>query len=569
MYRTTSAVLTAGLLAACGGDGGNVTPPPPPPPPSSLAACASQPVVQLAVGAHQVVDPAQTSGCLRVPAAGAQGAAYLVVAASTTSTLSATGVSGGYHIRTGVPATAAPQATVARIDPIELPFTARVSNAARFDGTLRKLEQRLAADPAAHAVARAPGAIAAPPAVGNVRTFKACGDLECDNFVDVTATARYVGTKAAIYADQTVPTVDSLQDADYLELGQTFDNRLYAIDQAAFGTESDIDGNERIVILMTDAVNNLTPDCTNGRVVGYFFGGDLVTSGPNAANSNKSEVFFTLVPSPATPTCNALTRANAVRGLKPTLIHELQHMISWNQRVIVRSGNSEETWLNEALSHYAEELGGRLIPDAECQGASSCRSLYSSGNLFNSYDYFKDTEASFLIYPGSSSGTLEERGASWSFLRWVVDQFATDTLVGSDFTPGLIQTTIRGANNIAARSGASFSEMVPEWLMAAYLDDRPGFAALSPRLRFRSWGLRGIWTNPANAQVFPQGFPLKPDSTNGAYTRTGTLRGGSGRHLILYQAPNGSAIDFQLVRDAQGAPIDPALSARLGIARIR
>ena len=562
--------LVLGLLFAIGlvgcGDGG--TNPPPPPPPSTLAQCATQPILQLAIGEHRVVDPSQTAGCVRVPVAGAQGAGYLVVAASTAGSVTASGVSGTYLLRTGAPAAAAPVAAI-RSDPIERPFVARPSAAEQFDRTLRRLESRLAAQPESHAVARAPGVQSVPPPVGDVRTFKACGNLDCNQFVNVIATARYVGTKAAIYADQTVPTTDTLLETDYQDLGQTFDSRLYAIDQAAFGPESDIDANDRIVILLTDAVNALTPDCTNGRVVGYFFGADLITTGPNAVNSNKSEIFFTLVPSPATATCTAYSRTTAVRQLKPTLIHELQHMISWNQHVIVRNGGSEETWLNEALSHYAEELGGRLVPDVECPGASSCRSQYVSGDIFNAYDYFRDPEAAFLIYPSASSGTLEERGASWSFLRYVIDQFATDTLLGSDFTPGLVQTNLRGVTNLTSRGGAVFSQLVPEWLMAAYLDDRPGFSGLSPRLRFKSWGLRAIWTNPANAQAFPQGFPLVPDSTNGAYTRTGTLRGGSGRHLILYQAANGSPIDLQLVRDAQGNPIDAALAARIGIVRIR
>jgi hypothetical protein len=504
-----------------------------------------------------------------VPAAGGQGAEYLVVVASTASSITATGVSGGYHFRTGTPSTAAPEAAGAAADASQ-PIS-RTSVADQFHIRLRRLEEGLSSDPANRSQAtRAPLAVAVPPPVGDVRTFKACGNLDCNQFVDVTATARYVGTKAAIYMDQSVPQVDTLLDADYQDLGQAFDNRLYAIDAAAFGNESDVDNNQRIVILMTKAVNNLTPTCPGGaRVVGYFYGGDLILTGPNSANSNKAEIFFTLVPAPASGGCTAYGRAVALRQLKPTLIHELQHMISWNQRVIIRAGNSEEPWLNEALSHFAEELGGRLVPDVECPGFSSCRSQYSSNNIFNAYDYYSDTEASFLLFPTESTGTLEERGAVWNFLRYVLDQFATDTLLATDFTPGLVQTTARGAANIAARTGSSMSQLVPEWLMAGYLDDRDNLPPMSPRMRFRSWGLRGVWLNPANSQAFPNGFPLKPDSTSGSYSRTGTLRGGSGRHLRLIQQANGAAIDMQLVRDAQGTAIDPALVARIGIVRIR
>jgi len=562
--------LAIGGGAACSSDPVTPPPPPPPPPPSPTPQCGSVAAVQLAAGGHRVIDPAQSNGCVRVPQAGGQGAEFIVVVASTASNRTTLGVSGPYFIRAANPgattsAMAAPNASAARPEPRTL------SAADRFHDVLRARERELAADPANRTAPPGSPAAAVPPPVGDVKVFKTCANLLCSSFNDVTATARFVGTKAAIYVDNTVPTADPLQDPDFQELARTFDTYHYPIDLAAFGAESDVDNNERIVILMTDAVNSLTPNCSEGRVLGYFFGLDLVLTGPNSTNSNKAEIFYTLVPQPATSTCTALSRTAAVNAVKPTLIHELQHMISWNQHVLVRGGSAEETWLNEALSHFAEELGGRKIPEAECTAAGfvSCRSQYISGDIINAHDFLQDPEASFLIYPTSSNGTLEERGASWHFLRWVLDQFSTDTIFGSDKTPALIQTAAVGVPNLTSGTGGNFSDMVVEWLLSAFLDDLSGFTGSSPRLRFRSWGLRSIWTDPRNAQIFPNGFPLKPDSTSGAYTRSGTLRGGSGRHLRLIQAPNGPAIDVQVVRTGGGEALDAALVARIGIARVR
>ena len=582
--RQLWAGLGGAILMACGGDSGGPTPPPPPPPPPAATTCSSVTPVQLSVGEHQVIDPAGTSGCVRVPAAGASGAEYAVVIAATTGIRSSAGVSGAYFVRTSNPAAsvvagappAAPVASTPTLGvggkgfPVE-PRLGRGPVPAAFDRMLREREAALAADPANRSrppsgPERAPAA--GPPAVGDVRTFKTCKNVTCSAFDSVAATARFVGTKAAIYMDNNVPTADTLRDVDYQDLGRTFDTYHYPIDRAAFGAESDLDQNDRIIILMTKSVNNLTPDCTNGRVLGYFFGLDLITTGAQAVNSNKGEIFYTFVPAPATATCTATSRSQAIGAIKPTLIHELQHMISWNQRVILGSGQAEETWLNEAMSHFAEELGGRQIPNAECVGFNSCRSQYISGDIINTYDYLKDTESNFLIYPISSNGTLEERGASWNFLRWVIDQFATDTLLGGDLTPRLV-TGPGGAGTFNALTGQSFSTLVTEWLLAAYLDDRPGFTPLSDRLRFKSWGLRAIYENPLNASIFPTGFPLRPDSTSGAYTRSGTLRGGSGRHFRLIQAANGAAIDFQVLKDSAGNGLDPALVARIGIARVR
>lgn len=570
--------------AGCSSNGIVSPPPPPPPPPPAAASCSSVAALQLSVGEHQVIDPASTGGCVRVPAAGASGAEYVVVVTSTTGVRSQAGVSGSYYVRTsnptssivagGAPAAGPTLAPATGIGGLGFPVAPRLGQgpaSTAFHDMLRRREAALAADPTNRAApsagpARAPAA--GPPSVGDVRTFKACKEITCSQFDSVVATARFVGTKAAIYMDNTVPTADTLQDADYQNLGQAFDTYHYPIDLAAFGAESDLDQNGRIVILMTDAVNNLTPDCTNGRVLGYFFGLDLITTGSQAANSNKGEVFYTFVPSGSTAKCSAVSRSQALGVIKPTLIHELQHMISWNQRVIVRGGQAEETWLNEAMSHFAEELGGRLIPNTECVGFNSCRSQYISGDIINTHDYLADTESQFLVYPISSNGTLEERGASWNFLRWTIDQFATDTIIGSDLTKNLV-TGPGGAATFASLTGVPFSQLVTEWLLATYLDDKAGFVPISDRLRFKSWGLRAIYENPLNAQIFPDGFPLKPDSTSGTYTHSGTLRGGSGRHFRLIQAANGPGIDFQVLKDSAGNGLDPVLVPRIGIARVR
>ncbi len=556
---TSVSVLASALLMACGGDpvgpnGGGL--------PSPSVACASVTPVQLAVGAHVVVDPATTNGCIRVPAAGSAGAEYLLVLASTATI---EGASGPFLLRGGNPsATAAPPAT-----PRLLPRLERPPRIARpqemFDGMLRGLERRLAADPALRgpAPAAVTGPAAAPP-VGDQRTFKVCTNTNCSAFTDVAATARYVGSRIAVYLDDQVPTNDPLTDADMAELGEAFDDYHYPIDTTSFGRESDLDNNGVVIALMTDAVNALTPDCSDGRIVGYFFGGDLLVS---FANSNRSEVFYTLVPAPATPNCTAVSRRQVVNNLKPTLIHEFQHMISFNQRVLVRGGSSEETWLNEALSHFAEELAGRLIPNSECTPTfTSCRSQYSGGNIFNVYDFMLDPEEEFLLFDGP--GSLDERGASWIFLRWALDQFSPDTVLGRPTTRQLVQTTASGVANVVAATGGSFPTMVPQYLMALYLDDQAGFSEPTGRLRLKSWGLRSIFLDPANQNSF-NGFPLVPEATTGSYSSSGTLRAGSGRHLLLQQAASGPGIDVHVVKNTAGNPLDAAVAARFGLVRLK
>jgi len=283
-------------------------------------------------------------------------------------------------------------------------------------------------------------------------------------------------------------------------------------------------------------------------------------------------VFYTLVPAPGTTTCTAIGRRTAIDNLKPTLIHEFQHMISFNQHVLVRGGASEEAWLNEALSHFAEELGGRLIPNSECPNPPfvSCRSQYTSGDIGNAYDYLRDPEAHFMVFGSTSTGGLEERGAVWLFLRWALDHFAQDSIYAADLTRALDGTTRTGETNLVTVTGESFATMVPEWLMSTYLDDGPDLPfEPTGRLRYFSWGLRSIWLNPLNDQFFHQTYPVVPDAIAAGYSRTGTLRGGSGRHFLITQLANGAAIDMQVLKSTAGAQLDPLLEARFGIVRVR
>lgn len=437
---------------------------------------------------------------------------------------------------------------------------------AGFDRTLRALERERLTDPRYNRAVSVPGNILlALPPLGDVRSFKACANLQCTSFTTVTATARYIGTHSAIYLDNNAPASDPFTTADFMELGTAFDTYHYPIDTTGFGRESDIDGNGVVIILMTKAVNDLTPDCENGRVVGFFYGGDLLL-GPN---SNRAEVFYTLVPAPQTSGCSAVGRRTAINNLKPTLIHEFQHMISFNQHAVVRSGSSEDTWLNEALSHFAEELGGRLIPATECiaSGLPSCRSQYISGNITNGYNYLEDTDTSIVFFANSEPGTLTDRGAGWLFLRWAIDQFSPDSILGTPTTRALVGTAMTGMANLTAATGGTLSSMIPQWLMATYLDDGPELPFESTgRLRFKSWGLREIWSNP---EFFTAGFPLVPPSISSLFSKGGPLNAGSGQHFEVVQQTLGPAIDIQVLRNSGGAQLDPSLQARFGLVRIR
>jgi hypothetical protein len=255
-------------------------------------------------------------------------------------------------------------------------------------------------------------------------------------------------------------------------------------------------------------------------VAGFFNGADLSGS----SNGNRGEIFYSSVPGePAGgPTCNPLAQAVVRNAAPATFIHELQHMISYNQHVLVRSGPSEDIWLNEGLSHIAEELGGKLYesrypcpnlpPCPASPGRASTAQIFPDSaqgflppNFGNAYDFFSSREDFSLTSP-TGFGTTEERGVAWLFLRWLIDQ------KGDAKLRELVQTRNVGTANIAAVAGEPFTTLYADFLAATLLDDYPGTTSgqVASRYQFTSRNLRAIYArlNVVAAAQYPTPYPL-------------------------------------------------------------
>lgn len=560
------ALVSSVLIVACGGD-----PIGPDDDPGGLISCDGPASSGLAIGASAILDATSAGSCVRFPATASSASEHLYVALSGAGNETANGVEADYELEgTGEGMTAAARALA--LSPALSAFQPQRS-AEEFHRLLRMQERAISALPggALFDRQRTFATAAVPPTVGHERTFKVCSTPECTGFTDVVAEAAVVGEKVAIYLDKTVPD-GGYSDADLASVGQLFDDFLYPIDTVAFGRESDIDNNGVVVVLLTDAVNALSGGCSDGSViVGYFFGLDLQ---PSLPNSNQGEIFYSVVPDPESTGECGLTRDRVNEILPTAFIHEFQHMISYAQHVLVRSGIAEDTWLNEGLSHYAEELGARKIPDERCapdgSGQPSCLVQFAFGNLRNAYDYLLDPEQHYLVEPGTSSGTLEERGANWLFVRWLVDHFRVDEH-GANVTRALVQTDRTGGDNVAAVTSVPFATLAGEWHLANYLDDLPGFTAQNTRLRYDSWNFRSTFANLHQQLpgLFPLEYPLVPDvAINGDYQRLGTLLGGSGHHVRVTQPADAGPVSLRLT-DPAGLNLPPTVVPRVAVVRIR
>ncbi|MBS1241592.1 MAG: hypothetical protein H6R40_1019, partial [Gemmatimonadetes bacterium] len=265
-------VPLAALTAACGGDSTSG------PSPSTAANCDTPATVTLSPGGYTVLGLAASSGCVRLPAAGSSGATYFMALVSGAGAVTQNGVSGPYALRVDhqgslgsgpAPGPALQLGAAATLDGGQ-PYPTR------FHLALRERERELSARAGNRLVEPEVAPALAAPVQGTERTFKVCKNLNCTQFDSVAAVARVVDQKTAIYLDKVVPTFDTLTQADLEDLARTFNTYHYPYDTNAFGAESDKDANGVVIILLTDAVNALTPDCTNGRILGFFWGGDLL-----------------------------------------------------------------------------------------------------------------------------------------------------------------------------------------------------------------------------------------------------------------------------------------------------
>ena len=237
-------------------------------------------------------------------------------------------------------------------------------------------------------------------------------------------------------------------------------------------------------------------------------------------------------------------------------------MINFAQHTLIQHGSvAEEGWLDEGLSLYAEELTARRYLQA---GDTATFARLAINDVAEAYQYLSATGASPLLIE-FDQGTLAERGASWLFARYLVDQY------GAALPGKLDQSTLAGAANVAAQTGHRFDSTVTRWALANWVSDLPGFAT-PIELSYTSWHFRTrtfLSLNQQDPHDFPRPYPLVPTASAGSgVSLSGTLRSGSGMYARALQAPGAAA--FTLLFNGGGTTALSALDVpRLSVIRIR
>jgi hypothetical protein len=384
---------------------------------------------------------------------------------------------------------------------------------------------------------RAPPAPAGVPTVGQVRTFHVFNGTGYD---EVTAEAKYVGSEAAVFVDQAAPA-GGFTTADLQAFAARFDDVMHPVVTDAFGSESDLDGNQRVIMLFTPVVNAMTPRGSSGFIGGFFFGNDLL----NGSNSNQGEVFYALVPDPTGLYSDPRQKSQVLDAVPAVLAHEFQHMVHFNQRYLALDGGQESLWLSEALAQMAEELVARRYLEL---GDATSAELFRSGTRARAKRYLASTDSVSLIV-SAGQGTLAERGGGFLFVLYLEDQ------AGPDLLRRLTATTLKGVGNVEAEYGDDWHEIVSDWWSAIYLD---GPGPESGPWVYPDFDLRAFLGNQ-----FPLNIdPLGPDDSQIG----GLLWSSSVAYFISVPDPGGT-LTVRLGGEA-GGPSAASAALRMRIIRI-
>lgn len=283
------------------------------------------------------------------------------------------------------------------------------------------------------------------PKEGDQTRFQVLSSLSGGSKVTVSATAMYVGQNVICYLDQEVTqrNPSDLTREDVQSLCATFDSRI-AEERTIFGSESDVDGNGHVNVLMTPQVNKMGA-ALGGLITGFFYAADLYDPG--------MEIIHTLVPDSAAVYGQTVPKDFTMQNLLPSvMVHELQHAISYNQHVLQRGGQPEDPIFNEGLSHMAEDLLG--------EGREN----------YARYDTFLSRPSSYGLF-GGGSPNLGARGASYLFLRYLYEQSGR-----TDFVSRMVGTSLHGVENVETAFGGAddafnqFGEFYLRWVTTLIMD---------------------------------------------------------------------------------------------------
>ncbi len=233
-----------------------------------------------------------------------------------------------------------------------------------------------------------------------------------------------------------------------------------------------------------------------------------------------------------------------------TLAHEYQHLINAGRRMYVNTDATdfEEVWLNEGLSHIAEELLFFRVSGTQPRqnlDAPTIQRLPALVDAFNNYESANAGRLELFLEavasnsPFADDDSLETRGATTAFLRYVADHYSG---AENAMWNQLVNSTTTGLSNLTRVLGSDVMGTFRDFSTSLFTDD---LAATEARYQEPSWNWRSLYAALLRGSAFPLAtVSLTPGNAttlsvvagSAAYLRFGVAAGGSGAVQMMAPA---------------------------------
>ncbi len=297
--------------------------------------------------------------------------------------------------------------------------------------------------------------------VGTKRNFNV---FDFNKFIEykIQAQLLYIGKKANVWGYDKKFTKE-----DAKKLGDEFDENIYPAITEDFGNESDVDGDGKINILCYDIKDGF--EYNGGYIAGYFYSRDLY----DVSGSNQSEIFYI----DTYPTMGLESKKD-VTAAYSTLAHEFQHMVNFNQNVLVEGGKEMDPWLDEGLAMAAEQI-------------------YTGSVLKDRIDYYNSsysvTNGHSLLYWDEYGDVLANYSLSYLFMQYVKVQSKQGDAIFKEIIsdPSNSYKAVEKAAKKYMDPKLTFGKLMTDFRAALLLKEKsgkygfnsePGFSAIRPRI---------------------------------------------------------------------------------------
>lgn len=340
----------------------------------------------------------------------------------------------------------------------------------------------------------------------------------CDFYATTNGRVRLVTPSLIFLEDIRNPEPSDIDVEDLQAVADIYEAGVPSVLEENFGAMTDVDGNGRLLVLMTQEVNKL------GEILGFVFGQDLYGR-TQCRGSNEAEIMYIAVADTAGELGGLdLTIPQILDEMPGLLAHEATHVIQRGRQLLGPAG-PKTTWELEGGATLMEQLGGFQV-----FGLGPGQDLgWTTLDTFRDGGWFDDWYSDLALYfglprDGGSVVADAPQACSWlarenngpcvqfravygtpaTFMRMVMDRYG-------DAYPGGSEQLIRdvfsaqefGVENFSRRVDVPVDRLLAEFSIALRADGLAGdwltswnladvFGNLEPDARLRPIPVSGV-----------------------------------------------------------------------------